>query len=62
MTWIRLAVLTMFALAVAGCGGDSVSLEPGTAVPQARMTDETDGEPAALDGAASTVLLHDLPV
>ena len=50
MTRVTLAVLTMVALAVAGCGGDSVSLGSETAAPEAGMTGETGGQPAAPEG------------
>lgn len=57
MTWIRLAILTAFVVAVAGCGGDSGPSRPETAVQQAQTTDEADADPAGL--TASTGLQND---
>ena len=57
MTWTRLAIPMVFVLAAAGCGGDSGSLRPETAVQQAQMTDEADADPAGL--SASTGLQKD---
>ena len=54
MAWIRLAILTVFVMAVAGCGGGSTPLESETAARQAATVGEAD---AALTGpAASTAL------
>ena len=42
MKWKRLAALLVFLLAVGGCGGDSVPLNPDAAAPQAQMGDEAE--------------------
>ena len=48
MTWIRLAILMVFMLALAGCGGSSVPLMSETAARQAQMTAEAEVDPAGL--------------
>lgn len=48
MTWISLAILTVFTLAAAGCGGDSGRLGPDTPAPRAPMADETEVVPGDL--------------
>ena len=57
MARIRLAILMVFVLAVAGCGGDSGPLRPETAARQAQMTDEADVDPEG--STASTGLQND---
>ena len=48
MTWTRLAILMVFVVAVAGCGGGSGPLRPETASRQVETTDEADADPAGL--------------
>ena len=48
MTWISLAILTVFMLAAAGCGGDSGRLGPDMPAPRAPMAGETEVVPGDL--------------
>jgi len=57
MERIRLAILMVFVLAVAGCGGGSGPLRPETAARQAQMTGEADVDPEG--STASTGLQND---
>ena len=54
MAWIRLTILMLLMLAVAGCGGDSVPLRSETAAQQAQMMGEADVD--AEGSAVSTVV------
>ena len=57
MAWIRLAILMVFILAVAGCGGDSSPLRSEMAARQAQVTDEADVD--AERSTLSTVVQDD---
>ena len=57
MTWTRLAILMVLALAVAGCGGDSSPLRSETAARQAQITEEADAN--AEGSTVSTVVQDD---
>ena len=60
MTWIRPAILMVFMLAVAGCGGDSAPLRSEAPARQAQMADEAAVDPAGL--TASTMLQEETAV
>ena len=58
MTWVRLAILTVFMLAVAGCGGDSAQLRPEAPDRQAQIPVEAEVGPAEV--IESTELQNDM--
>ena len=56
MTWISLAILTVFTLAAAGCGGDSARLSSDTAAPPAPVVDEVEVDP---EGSTAPTIMPD---